>query len=109
MYVHGFHGCHPMERKTGGDFEVDVHVDTDFSRAAASEKLADTIDYVELMDIIEDRMKERCDLIETVAMKIATAVRDRYSHVMRIEVCVRKLHPPVKQKVDHVSVKYVLD
>lgn len=109
LYVHGYHGCHPMERKTGGDFEVDVHVHKDFTAAAVSEKLNETVDYVTLMNLVEEQMKIRCDLIESVAHNIAHEVKARFEGVGKVEVSVRKLHPPVRQKVDHVSVTYILD
>ena len=99
-----FHGCHPLERKTGGKFEVDVHIDTDFTKAVATDSIAEAVDYVQIMEIINTQMSLRCNLIETVAKNIIDALWEVFGEAIRIEVFVRKLQPPIMYMVNNVSV-----
>lgn len=109
LTFHAFHGCHPDELKTGGNFKVDIHINADFSRAESSDKVEDAIDYVQLMEITKRKMRLRCNLIETVAKNIANGIFERYPECTRIEVVVRKLAPPVPYELGEVSVNYVVE
>lgn len=108
LKFHAFHGCHPLEAKTGGEFEVDIHVDTSFNQELTTDEIGDAIDYVLLMDIAETQMKVRCNLIEKVAANIAKSVQSRINRPHRIRVEVRKLMPPVQHELRHVSVSVEL-
>lgn len=45
LRFYGFHGVYPDERKCGQWFELDVEIWGDFSLAANSDNLAETLDY----------------------------------------------------------------
>jgi 7,8-dihydroneopterin aldolase/epimerase/oxygenase len=68
LTVRGHHGVFEQERRGGQDFVVDITVWIDLDRAAASDDLADTVDYGELAQraaaIVGGPPKK---LIETVA------------------------------------------
>ena len=91
----GYHGVLPEEREQGQPFVVDLVVQTDVSDAAATDDLSRTVDYSmlarEAVDIIEG---EACDLIETVAVRIAERVLT-YERVHGVEVTVHKPEAPV--------------
>ncbi len=44
--IYAFHGCLPEEEKIGGNYLVDVMLNTDFSEAAKHDALEKTVDYV---------------------------------------------------------------
>jgi dihydroneopterin aldolase len=46
------HGATESERRTLRPFEVDIEIETPLDKAAASDDLADTIDYREVAEII---------------------------------------------------------
>ena len=48
LRVRGQHGVFDFERRDGQDFVVDVALELDLAPAAASDELADTVDYGEL-------------------------------------------------------------
>jgi dihydroneopterin aldolase len=104
-----FHGCHPLEQKTGGRFRVDIHIDGDFSEAEKTDKIESAIDYVMLMNLAEKQMSIRCNLIETVAKNIADGIADRFSSFYRIEAIVYKLKAPLKHQNSYVSVNHVIE
>ena len=91
LTVRGKHGVFAHERRDGQDFIVDITVWFDQRRAAASDDLANTVDYGALAqgaaDIVAGPAR---DLIETVAAEIA-------EHVMtdqRIDAVEVTLHKP---------------
>jgi 7,8-dihydroneopterin aldolase/epimerase/oxygenase len=43
--AYGRHGVFPHERESAAPFDLDVSIDADLTAAAASDELADTIDY----------------------------------------------------------------
>lgn len=50
----GRHGVAPSEREEGQDYLIDVECGLDTSRAAASDRLQDTVDYSELIRNIRE-------------------------------------------------------
>lgn len=90
MRFMGLHGVTPEERAEPQLFEVDVVLELDLSRAAASDDLADTVDYgtvfVLARRIIEGRSFH---LLEALAAAIADAVLATFP-VEWVEARVRK-------------------
>jgi dihydroneopterin aldolase len=100
----GRHGVLPQERTAGQHFVVDVTVGLDTSKAAASDDLADTVDYGQLaarvLTVVEG---EPVNLIETLAERIAdVCMTDR--RVERVEVTVHKPSAPIAVPLDDVTV-----
>ncbi len=101
----GHHGVLPQERRDGQIFVVDVALETDMTRAAASDDLADTIDYSAVAaDIVAIIEGEPADLIETVAERIASACLTREA-VLRVKVTLHKPQAPVGVPFDDVAVR----
>ena len=75
LRVRGHHGVFDHERRDGQDFVIDITVWLDLDVAAASDDLADTLDYGVLAqraaDIVAGPPRQ---LIETVAGEIADGV-----------------------------------
>lgn len=102
--VFGHHGVLPHEREHGQRFVVDVALDLDLSAAAASDRLDDTVDYGALAGDVEAIVAgEPCDLIETVAGRIADrCLEDR--RVAAVEVTVTKPNAPLPVVARDVAV-----
>jgi dihydroneopterin aldolase len=99
-----FHGCHPLEAKTGGEFEVDILIETDFKSAIGSDSIDCAIDYVMLMEVAKEQMRIRCNLIETVAHNILCEIQKRITTPHKLWVTVHKLKAPVEYDLQRVSV-----
>ena len=104
MEFHAFHGCLPEERLNGNLFLVDFSCNYDFTAAAHTDCLDDTIDYSRVYDIVAAQMEVPSNLLENVAMRIADAVRDEFPEVSGIRVKVSKQNPPVSGKAAWSSV-----
>jgi 7,8-dihydroneopterin aldolase/epimerase/oxygenase len=104
LRVHGNHGVFPEERRDGQDFVVDITVWIDLARAAASDDLADTLDYGELARRAGAVVGgEPCDLIETVAGRVAEDVMTD-PRVHAVEVTLHKPQAPIPLEFADVAV-----
>lgn len=66
------HGVFDLERREGQVFVVDLVLGIDTRPAAASDDLADTVNYGTLVDDVKAAVeRDPVDLIETVAQRIA--------------------------------------
>lgn len=104
LRVRGFHGVYDHERRDGQDFVVDITIWTDLGAAAASDDLADTLDYGALAqraaDVVTGPPRR---LIETVAGEIADGVMaDERVHA--VEVVVHKPSAPIPLEFADVAV-----
>jgi dihydroneopterin aldolase len=102
--LYAFHGCLPEEGKIGGNYTVDVTMETDFSAAAATDDLSKTIDYVDVYNIVKAQMAIRSKLIEHVGQRIITELKKNLLNLRLVEVKITKHNPPMNGNVSQVSV-----
>jgi dihydroneopterin aldolase len=104
LTVRGNHGVFDHERRDGQDFIVDITVWIDLAAAAASDDLADTLDYGALAQLAADVVAgPPRNLIETVAAEIADGVMaDDRLHA--VEVVVHKPDAPIPLTFSDVAV-----
>jgi dihydroneopterin aldolase len=92
------------ESVLGGKYIVDVSLKTDFSKAAATDELIDTIDYVRVKEIVEEEMAIRSKLIEHVGQRIVNKFKAEFHTLITARVKVRKLNPPIQGYVKEVAI-----
>ncbi|MDZ4269940.1 MAG: dihydroneopterin aldolase [Mycobacterium sp.] len=104
LTVRGNHGVFDHERRDGQDFIVDITAWLDLRAPAASDHLADTLDYGVLAqraaDIVAGPPRQ---LIETVAAEIADDVMGD-ERVHAVEVVVHKPGAPIPLEFADVAV-----
>jgi 7,8-dihydroneopterin aldolase/epimerase/oxygenase len=106
LTVRGHHGVFAHERRDGQDFVVDLTVWLDLAPAAASDELADTLDYGALAQRAAAIVGgEPCDLIEAVAGRIADDVLTD-TRVQAVQVVLHKPSAPIP--LDFADVAVVL-
>ena len=107
LRVHGRHGVHDYERRSGQEFVVDATVWLDLRAAAATDELSRTLDYSALAQRTAKIVAgDPCNLIETVAARIADDVLAD-QRVQAVEVTVHKPHAPLPHPFTDVSVTLV--
>lgn len=89
-----YHGCLPLERRQGRDYIVDVSISADLSRASGSDNLADTINYAAIYDIVKEEMALPSNLLEHVAGRILTRIREFSDEIKGASVSITKMNPP---------------
>src|SRR6478609_3582312 len=103
----GYHGVFDHERANGQECVADVVLTVDLAAAAASDDLADTVDYGGLASAVAaDIEGEPLDLIEALAARIADTCL-RFERVTSVEVTVHKPQAPMPVRVADVAVTLV--
>ena len=102
--VYASHGCLKEETIIGSDYLVQLEVEADLQKAAATDDLNDTVDYVHLNRIIKEEMAVPSKLLEVVAKKINTRILEELPMVSYTKVCVAKINPPIGGDVASVEV-----
>ncbi|WP_433371606.1 dihydroneopterin aldolase [Actinoplanes sp. CA-142083] len=104
LKARGFHGVFDFERREGQDFVVDVVLELDLSKAAASDDVTDTVHYGELAErLIAVITGEPVNLIETLADRLlAVCLAD--DRVAAAEVTVHKPQAPIPHEFTDVAV-----
>ncbi len=127
MRFFAYHGLYEEEKILGNDFVVDVYLTANVSYAAiddelyrvetAAAKAADskkkkrdesittTINYETVYLICEAVMRERYNLLETVAEQIAMDLKHQFKFVQEMRIRVKKLNPPLGGRVESAWVE----
>jgi dihydroneopterin aldolase len=104
LRVRGRHGVFDFERRDGQEFVVDVAVELDVSVAAASDRLADTLDYGLLAQGLAAVIAgQPVSLLETLAERLA-AVCLADERVDAVTVTVHKPQAPIALEFADVAV-----
>lgn len=104
LRVRGHHGVFDFERRDGQDFVVDVELELDLGKAAATDDVADTVHYGELAGrLVEVVAGEPVNLIETLADRLA-AVCLADGRVTAATVTVHKPQAPIPHAFADVAV-----
>lgn len=84
-------GIHPKERDFKQALFLDIEIDYDFSAAADSENVRDTLDYSELADVVDQLIVNRkYQLIETAAEETCQVIFRKWPQVQRCKVKIKK-------------------
>ena len=88
-YAH--HGVEEWERNLGQPFLVSLRVWIDIKKAATTDQLSDTIDYVPLHQLVLEQLKgPSVRLLEHLAQKILGTLFDRFKKVSEAYLCIKK-------------------
>ena len=101
--VFAYHGHLPEEAKLGGHFIVNVWVTVDTSDVEKTDNLNDTVDYVQIIEIVKNQMAIRSEMLEHSAKRIVEAILP-LNKVQKIKVEVEKIQPPIDAIFDKISV-----
>ncbi|PKP53938.1 MAG: dihydroneopterin aldolase [Bacteroidetes bacterium HGW-Bacteroidetes-1] len=103
MEFYAYHGCFAEEQLIGTWFVVDLFVTTDTIKAEQNDNLFETINYLEVYQIVKKEMEINSKLLEHVGRRIINAVLKKYPVISHVKVKVRKMNPPLGGKMDFVS------
>lgn len=99
-----FHGIYAQERTVGGNFEVNV--DIELATQGLINHLDQTVDYVEVYAIIQQRMLKPTPLLETVAQELSHSIHLLDNKITSVSINIKKLNPPIEDFVGEVGVTY---
>jgi dihydroneopterin aldolase len=98
-------GVLPGEADVPQPVHVEVTVHLDLSRAAASDALADTLDYRALVEIVRSLAAGRSyHLLEAMGARILQEIA-RDPRVLAVEVRLRKVRPPLGPEAGAIAIE----
>ena len=95
LRFHARHGVEAQERLTGNDYEVDLCLPVDVSRAMETDDVADTVNYGEVYRITAAEMQVPSRLVEHVAARIGRRLMHAWPSIARLDINLTKLNPPM--------------
>ena len=106
--MHAHHGVMEHESKFGQRFVVDLELKLDLGRAAASDRLVDTISYAAIAEEAERAFTARSfKLLEAAGGALCDAILGGFPRVEEVRVCVHKPHAPIAAIFDDVGVSMI--
>src|SRR6201996_7483821 len=100
FYEH--HGIYEEERKVMNSFEVNLSVSY-LEESSIFERISDTISYVNLFRIVQEKMKEPVFLLEKICQGIILNIKHQYPAVSEIKISIYKLQAPIEHFVGKVG------
>lgn len=106
MEFWGYHGAFKEENKLGQRFYVDLELYFDLSKAGRSDNLEDTVNYADIYKTVQQIVeKEKYELVEAIAERLATKILDGYMIIDEVLVRVTKPDPPIPGHYESVAIE----
>lgn len=102
--VHAPVGFYPEERKSGVSFLVNLEIQTDFSMAGGEDNMAGTINYEDLVTVVQREMAKPAKLIEFSASRIKDELFRLFPAITSLRLELRKQHPPLALKTASATI-----
>jgi 7,8-dihydroneopterin aldolase/epimerase/oxygenase len=102
LQFYAYHGLYPHETTNGNQFELNI--DVEVIEAEKINKLAQTVDYVDLYQIIKQRMQQPTPLLETVAQELASLILQYNQLITKVTINIQKKSPPIKDFSGNVAI-----
>ena len=100
------HGVFPIESQLGQDFSVSLELELSLAEAGRSDRLEDTVDYLEVRSLVREVMEgPRRKLLETLAESIAAKILSEFAQIAAVTVEVTKPRPPVDFPLSVISIQ----
>lgn len=93
--LHALHGIYEGEKVIGSNYEVSVRVTYEEGNTTFDD-LKNTINYVEILDIVKQRMQTPTGLLEKVADDVIRSIKQQYPFCTGISFSIYKLDAPVE-------------
>lgn len=101
--LQAYHGLYEGEQKTGSPYEVNLKLSYNEGDVKFDE-LKHTINYVEVFEIVKQRMKIATPLLEKVAEGIIRKLKHQYPFTIEIILSIYKLEAPIENIQGKVGV-----
>jgi len=109
LEFHGFHGWYKHETEFGQHFMVDLELIVDISQAAQNDQLVDALNYgVVIASTRKLFLEKRYHLLEAAAVALGRGLLEEFALIQSLTVRVKKLTPPVPEKLGFVGIEVVV-
>ena len=99
------HGVFAEEAIVGTSFEVNLSIS--FNSEEVIQSLKQTINYVEVYDLVKKHFERPRQLLEMLAQEITRDIHIADPRVTLVEIQIKKINPPIANFTGSVGVSYV--
>lgn len=104
--IYARHGVGEAERIIGGRYSFDIEIEADITQAAATDHVADTVNYQEAYELARDILTgDNRRLLEALVVEIADGILGRFDLAHAVTVRLRKLSVPIDGVIRAVEVE----
>ena len=108
LLIHAHHGVMEHESEVGQRFILDLELSMDLADAARSDKLADTVSYVAIVETASRAFTAASyKLVEAAAGAVADTILASFARITSVRVTVHKPHAPIAAIFADVGVTLV--
>lgn len=94
VLFYSYHGILEEEKLSGNEFELSADIQFKEEHEVIH-SIQQTINYVDIYELIYQRMCIPSSLLETVIMDIGLAIKQKYHKAQSISIHLKKLNPPI--------------
>ena len=105
MKFYAFHGVLSQENLVGAYFYIDLRLKTDFTHAAQTDELKETVSYADIHAVVQEEMKTTSKLLEHVCQRIASRIFHDFNTIESIEISLFKENPPMGACAQRIGVE----
>ena len=107
VMLYSNHGVMPEEGVTGNQYRVNVRLRLDAaSFDDGKDDIASTVSYADVFEILCSVMSFRAALLESIAVRFAKCVRERWPYVKSGWIEIVKTVPPIPNMIGEAGVRY---
>lgn len=109
LRLYAYHGVSPQEQLVGNEYHLYLRLRVDIRPAAASDNVADTVNYAEVVQTLRDEMSRPSRLLEHVALRLARRLFSEFPSVESLRLKLGKRNPPMGADIDAAGVEIEID
>ena len=94
ILFYSYHGIHDEEKILGNEYELSADIQF-HEEQDVIHSIQQTINYVDIYQMMQQRMSVPSSLLETIIMDIGNSIKKKYDKVRSISIHLKKVHPPV--------------
>jgi dihydroneopterin aldolase len=103
--IYAYHGHFAEEQHIGGNFIVNLEIETAIEKACKSDRLEDTYNYQVAFNLVVEEMQKKSALLENVASRIIDRLFKSSLLVDSVKIKISKMNPPLGGAVKAVCVE----
>ena len=103
VHIHAGHGIFEGEEKSGNPYMVNLDVKYDDEHTDFDD-ISDTINYVDLYEIVKSRMQISTGLLEKISESIVRHIKHQYPFISEVSLSIHKLQAPLENFQGKVGV-----
>lgn len=105
LRLHGFHGVFKEEEEIGNTFEFNVEAKVDSTASMGSDNVDDTLNYVDLIQLIKEQNSQRSKTLENLGGRIVNQAFQQFKELQYIKLKIDKVDPPISEEIRSVGIE----